>query len=216
MKIEAQTRTVFGKHLGGLRKEGRVPAEVYGHGTDNMHLSIAHKDLAHALGEIGKTGIIILSVEGKDTRVMAHDWTHDVKTGDVQHIDFYAVKAGEKITAEIPFVFEGESQAVRDELGALVKNLHELQVEALPEKLPHEFVLDISTLTEVGSSFTAEDIKLPAGVELVTAPDTVIVSIAALQAEEVEETEEDLLEAVEVEGGEAAEDASSESQESAG
>lgn len=187
MKLEAQTRTVFGKQVAALRKEGHVPAEVYGHGKDNMHVSVPHKELAKALQESGKTGVIMLGIDGKDTRVMAHEWTRDTHTGAINHVDFYAVKAGEKIRAGIPLEFDGEAPAIKEGLGTLLKNLHELEVEALPEKLPHDFVIDISSLTELGSAVHASDVKMPAGVELVTAPETVIVSIAELQEEEVAE-----------------------------
>jgi large subunit ribosomal protein L25 len=186
MKLAAETRTVFGKKVAQLRRDGFVPAEVYGHGKKNEHVSVPQRELARALHEVGHTGIIVLGIDGKDTKVLAHEWTRTA-AGDIEHVDFYAVKAGEKINAEIPLVFEGEAPAVKEKVGILVKNLHEIEVEALPEKLPHDFVIDISGLTELHAAIHASDIKMPAGVTLETAPDTVIVSIGEIAEEEVEQ-----------------------------
>ena len=184
MKLAAQTRTVFGKHVAKLRKEGQVPAEVYGHGVENAHIAVSAKELAKTLKEAGRTGIIMLGIEGKETRVMAHDWTVDVKSGEVNHVDFKAVKAGEKVQAAIPVVFEGEAPAVKEGLGILTKNLHEVEVEGLPEKLPHEFTVDVSALAELHAAVHVSDLKLPTGIELVTPAETIVVSIAELQEEE--------------------------------
>lgn len=188
MKLAAQARTVFGKQVESLRKEGRVPGEVYGHGVENLHVSVAQKDLIKALHEVGHTGIIMLGVDGKDTRVLAHEWSTHPRTGELRHIDFHAVKAGEKITAEISIVFEGEAPAVKEAIGTLVKNMHEIEVRGLPEKIPHEVTVDLSGLAELGVSIYAESIVLPAGVELVTPGDAVVVSIAEVTPEEEPET----------------------------
>lgn len=185
MKLAAEPRTVFGKGVATLRRNGLVPAEMYGHGKENVHVSVPHKELAKVLHEAGKTGVITLEVDGKGTKVMAHEWTR-TQTGDIEHVDFYVVKAGEKIHAAVPLVFEGESKAIKEKVGTLVKNLHELEVEALPEKLPHDLTIDISGLEEVHAAIHAGDVKLPSGVELKVAPETVIVSIAEI-AEEPEE-----------------------------
>ena len=188
MKLAAQTRTVFGKQVASLRKDGLVPAEVYGHGIDNMHLSVAKKDLAKAIKEAGHSGIIMLSVDGKETRVLAHDWSIHPTTGEIAHVDFHSVKAGQKIEAEVHIVFEGEAPAVKEGLGILTKNLHALEVEGVPEKIPHEFTIDVRGLAELGSVIHASDVKMPVGVTLVTDADAVIVSIAEVMEDEPEET----------------------------
>lgn len=184
MKLAAQTRTVFGKKVESIRKEGLVPAEVYGHGVENMHVSVGKRELAKAIHEVGHTGIIMLGVDGKDTRVLAHDWTVHPSSGEIRHVDFHAVKAGEKIEAAIAIVFEGEAPAVKEGLGTLVKNLHEIEVHGLPEKIPHEVVVDLSGLAELGASIHAEEIKLPAGVDMVTPKEMAVASIAAISEEE--------------------------------
>lgn len=212
MKLAAQTRTVFGKKVAALREEGQVPGEVYGHGIENVHVAVAQRDLAKALHEAGHTGIIMLGIDGKERRVLAHDWSVDPHTGDVRHVDFHAIKAGEKIHASIPVAFAGDAPAVKDGLGTLVKNLHEIEVEGLPEKIPHEALVDLGILVELGASVHASDIKLPAGVQLLTPEETVIASIAEVTPEE--EPQADMtVEDVAVEGGKqeeggAAEDAS--------
>lgn len=184
MKLAAETRTVFGKKVESLRQEGRVPAEVYGHGIGNMHVSVLRKDLAKALHEVGHTGIIMLGVDGKETRVLAHEWTVHPRTGDIRHVDFHAVKAGEKISAAIEIAFAGEAPAVKEGVGTLVKNLHEIEVHGLPEKIPHEVEADLSGLAELGATIHASDLKLPSGVELVTPGDAVVASVAEVTPEE--------------------------------
>lgn len=201
MKLTAQTRTAFGKQVAALRASGHVPAEVYGHGTPNMHVSVPRKELGKVMAEAGRTGVITLDVDGKGTRVMVHDFVRDSRSDDVLHVDFIALKAGEKIHAHVPVVFVGEAPAIKEGLGVLVKNLHEVEVSALPEKLPHEFTVDVSALAEAGAAIHVSDIAMPAEVTLVTEPETVVVSIGALQAEEVEEAPQSV-EDVAVEGEE--------------
>lgn len=200
MKLAAQTRTVFGRQVEALRKEGYIPAEVYGHGTENMHVSVGKKELAKALHEVGHTGIIMLGVDGKETRVLAREWTIHPRSGEMTHVDFITVKAGEKIDAAIGIVFEGEAPAVKEGLGTLVKNLHEIEVHGTPEKIPHEVTLDLTGLVALGDTIHASDIKLPSGVDMVTPADMVIVSIAGITEEEPEE--EMSVEDVAVEGDE--------------
>lgn len=198
MKLAAQTRTVFGKQVERLRQEGFVPAEVYGAGAENMHVSIGKKDLAKAISQVGHTGIIMLGVDGKETRVLAREWSTHPRSGEMTHVDFITVKAGEKIDAEINIVYEGDAPAVKEGLGTLVKNLHVIEVHGLPEKIPHEVTVDISGLAELGAVIHASDIKLPAGVDMVTPVDMVVASIAEITAEEP--VEEMSVEDVVVEG----------------
>lgn len=199
MKLAAQTREVFGKKVASLRAQGWVPGEVYGHGTENLHVAVAEKDLAKALRETGHTGVIMLGVDGKERRVLAHEWTLDPRTGAISHVDFHAVKAGERIAAAIPVSFAGEAPAVKEGLGTLVKNLHEIQVEGVPERIPHEVVIDLAGLAELGATVHAGEIALPAGVELATDADAVVVSVAAIQ-EDVEPEAGMTVEDVAVEG----------------
>jgi large subunit ribosomal protein L25 len=107
--------------------------------------------------------LISLDIDGKPTNVMVKDIDLHPVTNKVMHVDFYAPEAGKKVTANIPLEFVNESPAVK--AGAqLVKVLHEIEVEALPENLPHSLEVDLSIMTTVDVSVHVKDIKFPAGV----------------------------------------------------
>lgn len=185
MKLAAETRTVFGKQVAALRKAGKVPGEVYGTGSENMHVAVEGRALAKAIAETGHTGIIMLGIEGKEARVIAHDWTVSSHTGELTHVDFKTVKAGERVEASVPVVFVGEAPAVKDGLGTLVKNLQEIDMEGLPERMPHEVEVDISGLTELHATIHISDLKFPTGIEVQTPADAVIATIGEIEEEEV-------------------------------
>jgi large subunit ribosomal protein L25 len=202
MQLAAQKRDVFGKKLTALRSQGLIPAELYGHGSPNVHLAVSTKDFTNLLRTEGTATLVDLVVDGVPQRVLIQDMQHDPQESSVVHIDFYAVKKGEKIRTEVPLVFAGESPAVQNEGGVLVKALHEIEVEALPEDLPHEIRIDLSALAVLDTSIHIKDLKLPHGVHVDIDPETVVVSVTPQRAEEVPLPAEENLAEVKVEAEE--------------
>lgn len=184
MQLTAEKREVFGKKVAVLRSKGLIPAELYGHGAENVHLAVPERDLHRLLKTEGRATLVDLMVDGKPHRALIQDLQHSVHNDEIVHVDFYAVRKGEKIKTSVPLSFTGEAPAVKNEGGVLNKNLLELEIEALPDDLPHEIEVDLGTLVAIDTSIHVKDLKLPKGVHAHADPETVIVSVAAPRAEE--------------------------------
>ncbi len=184
MDLSVQTREKFGKAVKALRREGLIPAELYGHGASNLHLSVPSREFAKVFKEAGTNTLVNLLVEGKKQPVLIHEVDRDYLTDEVAHIDFYQVRMDEKIKAKIPLEFVGESPAVKEKAAILNKAMTEIEVEALPADLPHRLSADLSKLLDLNQSVYVRDIAVPKGVEVLVDPETVVVTATPPAAEE--------------------------------
>jgi large subunit ribosomal protein L25 len=185
MQLQAETRQKFGKATKGLRKEGLIPAELYGHGVENMHLSVKETDFRKVFKQAGANTVIELVVGNEKRNAIVHGVQRNSVLGTVDHVDFYQVRMDEEIEAKIPFEFVGEAPAVKEQGGILTKAMNEITVSALPAHLPHSIKVDLVGLTEIGRSIYVKDLEIPKGVTVTLDPETVIASISAQQEEEV-------------------------------
>ncbi|MDR3546792.1 MAG: 50S ribosomal protein L25 [Candidatus Pacebacteria bacterium] len=182
--LAAEKRTEIGKASQKLAGTERMAAIVYGPKQEAISISLPTRDFVRVLRDEGESSVLELSGLGKNMQVLIHDVDRDPVTGLPRHADFYAIEKGAKVEVAVPLEFIGESAAVK--LGAnLVKVLHELEVEAAPENLPHQIEVDISVLQNVGDQIHVRDLKLPQGVTTTVDEDEVV----AL-TQEVEEEEE--------------------------
>ncbi|MCL4405934.1 MAG: 50S ribosomal protein L25 [Patescibacteria group bacterium] len=184
--LKAEKREVFGKKTDSLRRAGQVPAELYGHDTDNLHLAVAAKDFRRVFDEAGGNVIVDLEVDGEKYPVLIHDTSIDPLSGDFKSVDFYKVKMNEEITSAVPLEFTGVSAGVKDLGGILVKAMDEVEVEALPANLPKMIEVDISGLTQLGQSLFVKDIPVRGDFKIAVDPETVIVTVSEPKEEEVE------------------------------
>lgn len=175
------------------RGMGLIPAELYGHGIKNEHFSVAAKDMVRAFKEAGTSTVLYLLVADKNgassnkqekKSAIIHDVIRDPLTGEIAHVDFYAVRMDEMITARIPLKFMNEAPAVREKAAILNKSMSEIEVEALPKDLPHEFTIDLSVLNDLDQSIYVRDIKAPKGVTILVEGDTAVVTATPPLAEE--------------------------------
>ena len=192
-----------------LRAEGKVPAVLYGHGTDAKALAVDARDLRNALtGEAGLNALITLKVDSQSHLAMArHLQRHPVK-GSVDHVDFVIVRRDEIVTAEVPINLVGEATAVNQEGGIVEQQLFSLTIKAMPLEIPASLDADISGLI-IGEAVRVADLKLPAGVEtevdpedavVVGQPPTAVELVQPAEGEEVAEGEEGAEGAAEGEG----------------
>lgn len=193
---------MFGKGVRNLRKQGILPAVLYGGGKKNIALSVTEQALEKICKSAGESSLVELYVDEKDTEnVLIHDVDYNPLTHKPRHVDFLRVRMDEALRVAVPFRFEGESPAVK-EGGILVKVMHEAEVEALPANLPHEIVADLSRLTTIGGRLTLADFALPKGVSFVGDSESVAALIEKPRAEEeVLPSESARIEAIEVAGG---------------
>ncbi len=197
--LHAHSRAEFGNGpTRRLRQQGRVPGVVYQSGGPSLALSLPGHDLRKALNE-GRTGVIDLVIDDAPARpVLVKDWQlHPVHLG-VLHVDFQQVDLTQEVEAPVAITLVGTAIGVRDG-GVLDQPLREVVVSALPDSLPDHLEVDVTELV-IGHSLTVGDITAPAGVTVVSDPETVVASVVAPSSDVGEEVEE-APETAEAEGG---------------
>ncbi len=184
MKLKAKIREIKGSKVKNLRKSGQIPAVLYGEGVKNLNLSLDEKEFSKVFKEAGESTILDLEVENEGTKnVLIYDVQLDPVSDRLIHADLYQVDMTKEVTTEVPLVFEGESQAVK-EGGILVKNMHEVEVSALPKNLPHEIKVDLSLLATLDDVIKIVDLKLPEGVKIEASEDEIVASVTPPRSEE--------------------------------
>lgn len=195
MELKVQPREILGKKVKALRKQGLIPAELYGHGLKNVHLNVPAKEFLKLFKEVGESTIIKLELtddrgtgENKNEfNVLIHDVQKDSLTDEIINIDFYQVRMDQKITVPVPLEFVGEAPAVKEKGGVLIKAIYEIELEALPADLPHNIEVNLNGLLDIGMSIHIKDIKFPKGVEILLEPETVVATVTEPAKEEVVE-----------------------------
>jgi len=187
MELKTVKREVLGRKVKSLRAKGWLPAELYGRGTKNEHISVLINDFKSVFKRAGESTVINLIVDDKPRPVLIYDYKINPLTHDFQSVDFYEVKMDEQITATTPIVFVGEAPAVKEKGGVLIKAMDEIEVEALPANLPHELIVDLNSLTEIGQSLFVKDIKIKGDFKILVDLETVVATISEPGVEEEEE-----------------------------
>ncbi len=176
--ITAEPRTVIGKQVKALRRNGLVPATIYGPSIDPVTVQFPYRELEKLLLSAGGTNLVDITVGDGDTyAVLARDVQRDVIRRDILHVDFLAVDVNKTIRAEVPLVFDGTSPLVASRKGIMLTGPNTLTMEMLPGKLKDSYVLDVTQLTEIGATITVKDLPREEGVNIVNDPDEMIVRI---------------------------------------
>lgn len=185
-KLNVQKRDVNGS-LSNLRSQGLTAGVCYGAHFESTPVSFNEGDFRKVYRDAGTSSVIELERDLKGQQCFVQDMQVHVTSGEILHVDFKIVSAGETTEVAVPVETEGESPAVESHKGLLTIAHHEINVEAIPSQIPSEFVVDISGLKEVGDSIKVSDLKLPEGVTVLDDANMTIVSISALQEEDEEE-----------------------------
>lgn len=183
LKLNATKRILFGRKIKKLRKEGLIPANVFGKKVKSEGISVNAKEFKEVFNKAGETQIIDLN--GKS--VLVSNIQIDPVTSDYLHIDFRQVDLTEKITAKVPVEIVGESPAEKQKIGTVVQQLSEIEVEALPADLPEKIEVDSSVLTEVDQTIYVKDLKIDKKVIVKTDLESIIVKVEPPTKEEVVE-----------------------------
>ena len=203
VNISATKRDEFGRGAARrLRRAGQTPAVIYGHGTDPMHLALPAQETFLALRQ--PNVLLHLNIEGESKPVLAlpKQVTRDAILPIIQHVDLLLVKAGEKVTVDVPLNFTGEA-----ERGNLVNvDLNSLSVLAPATNIPTEFEVSIEGLT-AGDQVLVSDVKLPEGVEAAVDGETLVLNVIVAPVVELESTEDEAAEGEAADAGAADEDA---------
>jgi large subunit ribosomal protein L25 len=185
-QLKAEERTVLGKKVKKLRREGFLPGNVYGKGLNSYALQVKLSDFVNVYKEAGDTGLVDLSYDGKSKPVLIKNLQQNYATRTLLHVDFYQVNLKEKIKATVPIVLAGEPKAVTDKVGLLLQTQSDVEIEALPDKLPENIEISVEHLAELGEQVTVADLKAPEDVVILTDPAQTVAKIVEPVAEEPE------------------------------
>ncbi len=187
--IEAEPRTVTGKKVAQLRREGWVPATVYGKG-ETVSVQIERKALRRALRVVGTTQMAQLEVEGKQRPVLVRDIQQHLTRGEVLHVDFLVIDMTSTFKVEAELVAVGESAPAAEGLGVGVLALRSVEIEALADALISEIEVDMAMITTPDVVITVADLVVPKGVTILADPDTAVARFEYVSLPEEEEEEE--------------------------
>ncbi len=214
--ITLANRQVVGKKVKALRREGVVPVHYYGKGKESLTLQAGAVTLRKVVTEAGANIPVEVVVEGSeesDICFVREVQRHPVN-GSLLHVDFMHVDISELVTAEVPVVLTGQSEAVRELGGVLLQPFQTLPVEALPLNMPESITIDITPLSEFGESIRVGDIEVEEGISILRDDDDVLATVQEPRIEAEEEAvDEEGLEGEELEEGEGETDEAQESDE---
>ncbi len=182
--LKAERRRVIGKKVKQLRREGKLPAVLYGKHIEPIPLVLDYREASKALRGLSTSTLVILEVEGQRHTAVVRERQKDYIKNKLLHVDFQALSLTEKMRAEVPIELEGEAPAVKTYGGILVHTLESVEVESLPGDMPERLIVDLSSLEEIGDSITVSDLVLPPNVKVLEDPDETIVVITAPRSEE--------------------------------
>jgi len=199
LTLSVKIRKDLGKKVKKIREKGIIPAILYGPKIENIPLEVNLKEFEKVYQGAGESSLIQILVGQKKFLVLIHALEIDAISQKPIHIDFYQPKLDEEITATVPLVFEGQAPAVKDLGGTLVRNIHELEVKALPQNLPHEIKVDISKLKTFEDNILVKDLIIPKEVKILKTPQETIAFVSEPEKieEELEKPIEEKVEEVE-------------------
>lgn len=180
--LEAQPRSVTGKKVGQLRRDGLVPMTVYGPKLESVNLQVAYRPLEILLAKAGGTHLIDVVADGKTYTVLVREVQRNVITRRMTHIDLFALDLTAKLKTHVPVRYVGESPAVQAKQGVLLTGPSNLYVELLPSALIDYIEVDISTLKEVGAAIYVSDLKLGNDVAILNDPEELLARVSQTSA----------------------------------
>jgi len=182
--LTAENREVIGKHVKVLRREGKLPAVIYGAGFTPIPISLNLHDTRKSLHGVTSSQLVTVDVQGVQHVVLIREKQRNPITGTLIHLDFQEVSLTELLRTSVSIEFTGDAPAVKTLSGVVAIRMEELEVEALPRDLPDRIIVDLSSLAEIGASIRVHDLIIPAGVEILSNPDDIVVVVTAPTREE--------------------------------
>jgi large subunit ribosomal protein L25 len=182
--LKATKREVVGKQVKAMRREGRLPAVIYGKHTEPINISLDSHGASLALAKLTSSSIVTIDVDGTEYPTIVREKQRDFIKNRLLHVDFLAVSLTEKIRATVALRFTGLSLAVKDYNAILVHNLEQLHVECLPTDLPENIEVDVARLNRPGEGLRVRDIAVAENIRVLEDEDTMVVVAAASKIEE--------------------------------
>jgi large subunit ribosomal protein L25 len=190
VKISASPRKVVRKGVKALRREGQLPAVLYGRNFETRPIMFDYRESSRVIQTLGSSTLVVIDLGKESHYALVREKQRDVIKGNLLHVDFQVVSLTEKVHAEVSVELIGESPAVKDLGGLIIVNNEQLEVEALPRDLPDRIEVDISALKEIGDTIYVRDLKLEGEVTILAEEDEPIVLITLPSVEEEPAEEE--------------------------
>ncbi len=185
--LKANKRSVVGKKVQQLRRKGLLPGVVYGHNFEPVNITLDAHQSGMIIPRLTSSSIVNIELDGNLIPALVREKQKNYIKGTLTHVDFQAISMTEKIRTYVVIHFFGTAPAVKDYQAAVVTNMEEIEVEALPADLPERIDVDLSKLAKLGDSVHVRDLALPASVTVLSAPDEIIAVATATRDESAEE-----------------------------
>jgi large subunit ribosomal protein L25 len=214
LTLNAKTREELRSKVQELRDEKIIPAVIYGKGVESTPIKVVFSDFNKIYKQAGESTIIKIVLDGKEEKgysVLIREVQTDPVSGDFLHADFYRLPMNEEVEVTIPLDFIGESPAEKELGGVLIKNIHELNIKALPENLIHSVEVNISSLATFEDEIKVKDLQIPSTVNVLADSEEVVALVGRVEEEKIEEEpEKENIEEIEVVGAKKEEEAGEE------
>ncbi|HZT07927.1 MAG TPA: 50S ribosomal protein L25 [Chloroflexota bacterium] len=183
--IAAAPRTVVGKKIRFLRRDGWLPANVYGRGVPSQAIQLKTREVEHLLAHTPRNALLALDLDQSPLTVLVKDVARKPTTGELYHVDFYQVSMTQQLRVSVPLVLTGESPAVKLHDATLLHAVDSIEVECLPGDLPTQITVPVDTLGEIDDAIFVRDLAIPPRVTVLTPADELVVKALAPTVEEV-------------------------------
>ncbi len=190
--LAARNRTISGKKVRFLRRQGWLPANVFGPGAPSQSIEISTREIEHLLTHVPRSTLFSLKVDGDaDTTVLVRSVQRKPTTGELYHVDFYRVSMTHALKTEVPLFFEGEAPAAREADAVILQAMTALPVECLPSDIPAQIPVPLERLAAIDDSIRVGDLQLPRGVKALVDENELVARALAPTVPEVEAAPEE-------------------------
>jgi len=193
--IEAQKRTVKGKKVGALRRQGILPGIIYGkigkEQIDPIPIQLDLHEVSQTIKKLTASSLVTIDVDGETYPAILREVQRDIIYGTLRHVDFMAVSLSETLQTAVPVELIGQAPAEINMAAVVVTGISELEIECLPQDLPERIEVDATVLVDIDSVIYVKDLDLPENISVLTDPDELIAGVTYVTIEEEEEEEEE-------------------------
>jgi large subunit ribosomal protein L25 len=189
--LEAQRRTAFGKKTRFLRRQGLVPANIFGPGSESIAIQLNTREIQHILTHVPRSTLFSVKLDGDaGTTVLIRGVTRKPTTSELYHIDFYRVSMTHTLKTEVPLILEGDAPAVREFDAVILQAMNSLPIECLPGDIPPQIIVPLDTLKAIDDAIKVGDLPLPPQVKALVDEGELVAKAMAPTVAEVEEVAE--------------------------
>ncbi|HBY08114.1 MAG TPA: 50S ribosomal protein L25, partial [Chloroflexi bacterium] len=182
---------VLGKKVKAMRREGKLPAVIFGHTMETTPITLDMRDASKILAGVGSSTLVTIQLDGMEHAALVRERQHNVLSRALLHVDFQAVSLTETVRASVALILGDEDAPAVKAYGAMIiQGAESLEIECLPQYLPERIVVDLSSLKNIGDSIHIKDLPVMPGVEILDDPDTMVVVATALSEASLEDTGE--------------------------